>query len=74
TAFIGWSTVILYLFAYTPLKKKSVLSTLVGAVPGALPPLIGWTAAGGGLNVQALALFSILFFWQLPHFMAIAFM
>ncbi|MCA9427692.1 MAG: heme o synthase, partial [Candidatus Omnitrophica bacterium] len=74
TAFIGWSTVILYLFAYTPLKKKSVLSTLVGAIPGALPPLIGWTAAGGGLNVQALSLFSILFFWQLPHFMAIAFM
>ena len=74
TAFIGWSTVVLYLFAYTPLKKKSVLSTMVGAIPGALPPLIGWTAAGGRLSVEALSLFSILFFWQLPHFMAIAWM
>lgn len=74
TASVGWATVVLYLFAYTPLKRKSVLSTLVGAAPGALPPLIGWTGAVGELSLEALSLFSILFFWQLPHFMAIAWM
>lgn len=61
-----------YLFCYTPLKRITPLCTLVGAVPGALPPVIGYTAAGGTLDAGAAALFAILFFWQLPHFLAIA--
>ena len=68
------ATSVIYLFAYTPLKKKTSLATFVGAVSGALPPLIGWSAAGGVVNHQALSLFSILFFWQLPHFLAIDWM
>jgi protoheme IX farnesyltransferase len=62
------------LLAYTPLKKNTSLATLVGAVPGAIPPLIGWAAAGGGVTFPGLILFFILFFWQLPHFLAIAWM
>ncbi|MDD5262875.1 MAG: heme o synthase [Methylacidiphilales bacterium] len=65
-------TLFSYLFIYTPLKRVTPLNTLIGAVPGALPPLIGWTAAGNPLNDGALALFLILFFWQMPHFLAIA--
>ena len=61
-----------YVFIYTPLKERTPLSTLVGAVPGALPPLIGWAAARGSLNGGALALFFIVFLWQMPHFLAIA--
>src|SRR5439155_2083594 len=61
-----------YVFLYTPLKRKTTLNTLVGAVPGALPPVIGWTAMGGPLDGGALALFLILFLWQVPHFLAIA--
>ena len=61
-----------YLFVYTPLKRRTTLNTLVGAVPGALPPLIGWTAARGTLDAGGWALFGILFCWQLPHFLAIA--
>lgn len=61
-----------YLFVYTPLKSRSALCTLVGAVPGALPPLIGWAAAAHRLDTQAWLLFSILYLWQLPHFLAIA--
>lgn len=58
---------------YTPLKRRTVLNTFVGAVPGALPPLMGWTAArGGDLGAGGLALFGVLFLWQIPHFMAIA--
>jgi protoheme IX farnesyltransferase len=64
--------VILYAFVYTPLKKISSYNTLVGAVPGALPVLVGWSAATGGLEIQGWVLFFILFLWQLPHFMAIA--
>jgi protoheme IX farnesyltransferase len=60
-----------YLFAYTPLKRRTPLATLVGAVPGALPPVIGWTAASGRLEAGALILFAILFLWQVPHFLAI---
>ena len=63
-----------YLFAYTPLKRVTTLNTLVGAVPGALPPVIGWAAAHGRLGVEAWALFAILFCWQMPHFLAIAWM
>jgi protoheme IX farnesyltransferase len=61
-----------YVFIYTPLKQKSSLSTVIGAVPGALPPLGGWAAARGELGVEAWVLFAILFLWQLPHFLAIA--
>ncbi|NKB90180.1 MAG: protoheme IX farnesyltransferase [Acidobacteria bacterium] len=62
----------LYVFAYTPLKQRSTLCTLVGAVPGAIPPLIGWAAATGTLEYTAWLLFGILFLWQMPHFLAIA--
>ena len=72
TAFLGATTLATYLFLYTPLKRITVLNTLVGAIPGALPPLMGWTAATGSLSPKGWALFAILFFWQLPHFMAIA--
>jgi protoheme IX farnesyltransferase len=61
-----------YVFVYTPLKRRTSLNTLVGAVPGALPPLIGWAAAGSPLNGPAWTLFSIVFLWQVPHFLAIA--
>ena len=63
-----------YVFVYTPLKRVTTLNTLVGAVPGALPPVIGWAAARGTVGVEAGALFAILFFWQMPHFLAIAWM
>lgn len=68
TAFIVAS----YLFVYTPLKQKSSLCAVVGAVPGALPPVIGWSAARGELGAEAWVLFSILFLWQIPHTLAIA--
>jgi heme o synthase len=67
-------TLISYLFLYTPLKRITPLCTLVGAVPGAAPPLIGWTAAGGHLDAAAWVLFAIVFLWQFPHFMSIAWM
>jgi protoheme IX farnesyltransferase len=74
TAALVAGTVISYLFAYTPLKRVHWTATLVGAVPGALPILAGWTAAGGTLGARGLALFAILFFWQMPHFFALAWM
>jgi protoheme IX farnesyltransferase len=61
-----------YLFVYTPLKRRTPLATLVGAVPGALPPVIGWAAASASLDPGAFLLFAILFLWQVPHFLAIA--
>ncbi len=64
----------LYLGVYTPLKTKTSLATLIGAIPGALPPLIGWAAAHGSLSIGGWVLFAILFFWQFPHFLAIAWM
>jgi heme o synthase len=67
-------TLLSYLFLYTPLKRKTPLCTLVGAFPGAMPPLIGWAAASGELSLQAWILYAILFLWQFPHFMAIAWM
>jgi heme o synthase len=67
-------TIVIYVFAYTPLKRISTFNTALGAVPGALPPMIGWAAARGTLNAGAWMLFAILFFWQLPHFFAIAWM
>jgi len=68
------ATLLSYLFVYTPLKRKTPLCTLVGAFPGAMPPLIGWAAASGKLNFQAWTLYAMLFLWQFPHFMAIAWM
>jgi protoheme IX farnesyltransferase len=67
-------TLLSYLFLYTPLKRKTPLCVLVGAFPGAMPPLIGWAAASGQLNREAWLLYAILFLWQFPHFMAIAWM
>jgi heme o synthase len=65
-------TFLSYVLLYTPLKRRTTLNTLVGAVPGALPPVIGWTAATGRLDREAIVLFLILFLWQVPHFLAIA--
>ncbi len=73
-ALVALSTTVLYLGVYTPLKTRTPLATAVGAIPGALPPLIGWAAAHGSLSVGGWVLFAILFFWQFPHFMAIAWM
>jgi protoheme IX farnesyltransferase len=67
-------TLLTYLFVYTPLKRKTPLCVLVGAFPGAMPPLIGWAAVSGRLNVEAAILYAIVFLWQFPHFMAIAWM
>jgi protoheme IX farnesyltransferase len=72
TAALAFFAFASYLFVYTPLKRVTSLNTFVGAVPGALPPVLGWTAATGRLDVGAYALFAILFLWQLPHFLAIA--
>ena len=66
------ATAVLYLFAYTPLKVRTALCTIVGAVPGALPPVTGWVAARDDLSLGAWVLFAILFLWQLPHTLAIA--
>ncbi len=65
-------TVLIYVLAYTPLKRVTTANTLVGAIPGAIPPLIGWAAARGTLDFAAFSLFLILFVWQMPHFFAIA--
>lgn len=72
TAGLAALTLATYVFVYTPLKRRTSLNTLIGAVPGALPIVGGWTAAGGRLDVAAAALFWILFLWQLPHFLALA--
>ena len=69
---LGIATSLSYLLAYTPLKKKTVWATFVGAFPGAIPPMIGWVAASGSLDRGAWLLFAILFLWQFPHFHAIA--
>src|SRR5580704_17664738 len=67
-------TLFTYLFMYTPLKRKTPLCVLVGAFPGAMPPLIGWASASGRLNIEVGILYAMLFLWQFPHFMAIAWM
>ncbi len=69
---VAFVTFLLYVFVYTPLKTRTTLNTVIGAIPGALPPMIGWTAATGRLGVEAWALFLIVFLWQFPHFLAIA--
>jgi len=71
---LGILTCLSYLLGYTPLKKRTVWATFVGAFPGAIPPMIGWAAASGSLDAGAWLLFAILFFWQFPHFHAIAWM
>ncbi len=72
TALLGLAAVVLYVLVYTPLKRITSLATVVGAIPGAVPPLMGWTAARGQIDTGGLVLFGILFLWQLPHFLAIA--
>jgi heme o synthase len=67
-------TISIYIFAYTPLKRASTANTAVGAIPGAIPPMIGWAAARGDIGAGAWSLFAIIFLWQLPHFFAIAWM
>ena len=67
-------TIAIYIFAYTPLKRASTANTAVGAIPGAIPPMIGWAAARGSIDAGAWSLFAIVFLWQLPHFFAIAWM
>lgn len=67
-------TLLSYLFVYTPVKQRTTLNTLIGAVPGALPPVIGWAAVRGEIDAGAVTLFLIVFFWQVPHFLAIAWM
>ncbi|HLQ76831.1 MAG TPA: heme o synthase [Terriglobia bacterium] len=72
TGALGALTLAAYIFVYTPLKTRTAFCTLVGALPGAVPPLMGWTAARGDMDGVALSLFAILFLWQMPHFFAIA--
>ena len=74
TAGLAALTILLYIFAYTPLKRISTANTLIGAIPGAIPPMIGWAAARGELDLGAWSLFAILFFWQMPHFFALSWM
>jgi protoheme IX farnesyltransferase len=74
SSLLAISTLLSYLLIYTPLKRHSALCTLLGAVPGAMPTLIGWSAASGTINLHAMFLFAILFLWQFPHFLAIALM
>jgi protoheme IX farnesyltransferase len=74
TGALGAVTMAGYLFVYTPLKRVTWLNTAVGAIPGALPPLMGWTAARGEVTLEGWSLFAILCFWQLPHFLAIVWM
>ncbi len=72
TALVGAATLVAYVLVYTPLKRVSALATVVGAFPGAAPPVMGWTAASGRLELGGWILFALLFLWQLPHFLSIA--
>ncbi|MAZ60726.1 MAG: protoheme IX farnesyltransferase [Candidatus Marinimicrobia bacterium] len=72
TALISFLTIVIYIAIYTPLKRYSSLNTIVGAIPGALPPLGGWVAATNQINIEGLFLFGILFCWQIPHFLSLA--
>lgn len=71
---LGLTTILIYLLVYTPLKRRSAWCTIVGAISGALPPVIGWAASGANAFMWAIVLFGTLFFWQIPHFLAIAWM
>ncbi len=72
TALLATTALVTYAFVYTPLKRVSTASLFVGAVPGAIPPLMGWTAATAGVDARGLALFALLLVWQIPHFLAIS--
>lgn len=74
TAFLGLIVIVGYVLVYTPLKTRTSVSTAIGAIPGALPPLMGWTAAADNITMTAWALFAMQFLWQFPHFLAIAWM
>ena len=74
TAFLGLVVIVGYVLVYTPLKTRTSISTAIGAIPGALPPLMGWTAAANDITLAAWALFAMQFLWQFPHFLAIAWM
>jgi protoheme IX farnesyltransferase len=74
TAGLGAASLLIYIFAYTPLKRRTSWCTIVGAVPGAIPPMMGWTAVTGRVDVLAWVLFGIVFLWQMPHFYAIGWM
>jgi heme o synthase len=74
TAILALSTLITYVFLYTPLKRITTLATIIGAIPGALPTLIGWAAIQNAISIEALTLFAILFYWQMPHFYSIGWM
>ena len=74
TAVLGLTVIIGYVFLYTPLKTRTSASTAIGAIPGAMPPLMGWTAAANEVTIGAWALFALLFLWQFPHFLSIAWM
>jgi protoheme IX farnesyltransferase len=72
TAFLGLTVIVGYVLLYTPLKTRTSASTAIGAIPGAMPPLMGWTSSANEVSVGAWALFAFLFLWQFPHFFAIA--
>jgi heme o synthase len=72
TAILGLTVIVGYVLLYTPLKTRTSASTAIGAIPGAMPPLMGWTSAANEISLPALALFALLFLWQFPHFLAIA--
>jgi protoheme IX farnesyltransferase len=72
TALLGFTAATIYLFFYTPMKRKTSLALFAGAIPGAIPPLMGWTSVTGSIGELGLALFAILFIWQLPHFLSIS--
>src|SRR5436190_5530968 len=74
TALLGFVVIVGYVLVYTPLKTRTSISTAIGAIPGALPPLMGWTAAANEISIGAWALFAIQFLWQFPHFLSIAWM
>jgi protoheme IX farnesyltransferase len=74
TALLAAATVASYIFWYTPMKRRSTLNTVIGGIPGAIPPVMGWAAVRGSLGPESLALFGVLFFWQMPHFLALAWM
>jgi heme o synthase len=74
TGFLASITLVSYLFLYTPLKRITPLSTIVGAFPGAIPPVMGWTAARNEITTEAIVLFALLFVWQIPHFLSLAWM
>jgi protoheme IX farnesyltransferase len=72
TALLAFAALVSYVLVYTPMKKRSALALFVGAVPGAIPPLMGWTAVTGALDAGGLGLFAVLYAWQLPHFLAVS--